>query len=61
MFFRRAGWKYFKSELGIQKLLLKHKIITTARFIFNVIIRIIIQLLMPNILRKYVFLNLIRK
>ena len=61
MFLRRAGWKYFKSEIGIQKLLLTNKIITITRFIYNVIIRIIIQLLMPNRLRKYVFLNLIRK
>tara|TARA_B110001452_G_C15229082_1_gene425853 strand:+ start:1801 stop:2622 length:822 start_codon:yes stop_codon:yes gene_type:complete len=61
MFLRRAGWKYFKSELGIQKLLLTNKIITPTKFSYNVIIRIIIQLFMSNRIRKFVFLRLIRK
>ena len=61
MFLRRAGWKYFKSELGIQKLLLTNKIISVIRFCYNVSIRIIIQLLIPNRIRKIIFLKLIRK
>ena len=61
MFLRRAGWKYFKSELGIQKLLLKNKITTVIEFLYNVSIRLVIQLLIPNCFRKWIFLKLIRK
>lgn len=61
MFLRRAGWKYFKSEFGIQKLLLTNNIISNLRFLYNVFIRIIIQLLIPNGIRKFIFIKLFRK
>ena len=61
MYKRRGGIKYFKSELKIQQLLLSNKIITINKFLLNVIIRFIIQILMPNKIRMLVFKKLCRK
>lgn len=60
MFDRRGGWKYFKSEYNIQKLLKSNKIITYYQFCFNIIIRFIIQVILPNKLRRILFLKLFR-
>ena len=55
MYERRGGWKYFKSECGIQKLMLDYKIIHFPRFFINVLERLIIQVLLPNQFRGLVF------
>ena len=55
MYQRRGGLKYFKSEAGIQKLMLDNKIIGFPRYIINVTQRLILQVLMPNWLRSIVF------
>lgn len=55
MYQRRGGMKYFKSEAGIQKLMLDNKIISFSRYIINVTQRLILQVLMPNWLRGIVF------
>jgi hypothetical protein len=60
MFKRRGGWRYFKSEYKIQDLMRKNKIIKFHRFTMNVIIRFIIQVIMPNKIRKIIFLKLLR-
>ena len=52
---RRGGRKYFASELGIQKLMRKHKIIGFATFHVNVAKRLVVQVLLPNKLRGWVF------
>ncbi|MFH7818874.1 glycosyltransferase [Neobacillus thermocopriae] len=61
MYRRRGGWKYFKSEAKLQKYMLDHKIISSMSFIKNVIIRFILQVLMPNRLRGYIFKKYARK
>ena len=55
MYQRRGGLKYFKSEAGIQKLMLDNKIIGFLRYFINVSERLVLQVLMPNWLRGIVF------
>ena len=55
MYSRRGGIKYFKSEAKLQKFMLSKKMITLPRYLINVTERLIIQVLMPNKLRGFVF------
>lgn len=55
MYSRRGGKKYFKSESSLQKYMLDKKIISFPRYLINVTERLIIQVLMPNKLRGFVF------
>lgn len=61
MYARRGGWQYFKSEAGLQKYMLRHKIITLPRYMFNVAVRFVVQVAMPNNVRGFVFQKLFRK
>lgn len=54
-FKRRGGLKYFKSEVKIQKLMLSKGIISLPIFIYNVVIRFVVQILLNEKLRKYFF------
>ena len=54
-FVRRGGFRYFKSELVIQRLLLSYNISNVVIFIMNVTIRIFVQLLMPSAFRQIIF------
>lgn len=55
MYKRRGGWKYYKSEAKLQKYMLKHKIINFPTYLSNKTKRFIVQVLMPNTLRGWVF------
>lgn len=55
MYSRRGGIKYFKSEANLQRYMLRKKMITFPRYLINVTERLIIQVLMPNKLRGFVF------
>lgn len=55
MYQRRGGIKYFKSEAKLQKYMLDNKIINIPRYLINVTERLILQVLMPNKLRGWVF------
>lgn len=55
MYSRRGGLKYFKSEKKLQKYMLNNKIIGLWTYISNVSKRFIIQVLMPNRIRGWVF------
>lgn len=58
---RRGGMKYFKSEEGIQRLMLDNKLINQWEYSVNVAKRLIVQLLLPNWLRGWVFRTFARK
>lgn len=58
---RRGGMRYFKSEVGIQKLMMENGIISWPRYCFNVAARWGVQVAMPNKLRGFVFQKLFRK
>lgn len=55
MYLRRGGLKYFKSEAKLQKYMLDNNIIGLSRYLYNVLIRLIVQVLLPNKLRGFVF------
>lgn len=55
MYQRRGGLEYFKSEAKLQKFMLDKNIIGFSRYFVNVIQRLILQVLMPNKLRGFVF------
>lgn len=61
MYSRRGGWKYFISEAKLQTYMIKQHIINFPTYLINLIIRFVIQLLMPNWLRGFVFRKLLRK
>ena len=52
---RRGGWKYFRSEAGIQKLMLQKKIISFPRYLYNVLIRFGGEVLVSDRLRAGLF------
>lgn len=60
MYQRRGGWKYFKSEAGLQSLMLKKGMIRLPRYLLNVGERFVMQMLLPNRLRGAVFRKLAR-
>ncbi|MBD5186995.1 MAG: glycosyltransferase [Bacteroidales bacterium] len=61
MYSRRGGWKYFKSEKGLQDYMLQKGIIGWGRYCFNVAVRFGVQVMMPNSVRGFVFKTLFRK
>lgn len=58
---RRGGRKYYESEKGIKKLQLDNKMISNLEYYYFVAQRYIIQILMPNWLRGWVFRTFARK
>lgn len=55
MYSRRGGYKYFKSEAKLQKYMLKNKVIGPTTYLINVLKRLIVQVLLPNRVRGWVF------
>lgn len=53
MYRRRGGWKYFKSEAKLQFYMWKKNVIGFVRLIYNVSIRFVVQVAMPNRLRGW--------
>lgn len=61
MYRRRGGWKYFVSEAKLQKYMRKHGFIGIGRYLINVGERFVLQVLMPNGLRGWIFKTLARE
>ena len=61
MYQRRGGMKYFKSEAKLQGFMLKNKIISFPIYVINVSKRLVVQVLLPNKLRGWVFKKFARK
>ncbi len=61
MYQRRGGKKYFLSEAKLQKFMLDNKVIGLGTFLINVNKRLVVQLLLPNKLRSWVFQKFARK
>lgn len=61
MYQRRGGWKYFKSEASLQKYMFDQKIISFYKYISNVSKRFIVQVMLPNVVRGWVFQKFARK
>lgn len=60
MYQRRGGLRYFMSEAKLQGYMLKNGIIRFPRYVINVLERLVLQVLMPNKLRGFVFQKLAR-
>ena len=61
MYQRRGGWKYFKSEAKLQRYMFKHSVISLPKYLYNVLLRFAVQVMMPNKLRGWVFRTFARK
>ena len=61
MYGRRGGIKYYKSEAKLQKFMLKNRIINYPTYIINKLKRFIVQVLMPNRIRGWIFKVFARK
>ena len=61
MYSRRGGWKYFRSEARLQRLMLQKGIIGPGRYGLNVAQRLALQVLMPSRLRSFLFRKLARE
>ena len=61
MYQRRGGMKYFRSEAGLQKLMLRKKMISFPRYLVNVGERLVLQVLLPNRVRGWVFRKFARE
>lgn len=60
MYARRGGWRYFKSEAALQKYMLANKVISPFRYLFNLSVRFVVQVMMPNRIRGFVFRRMFR-
>ena len=61
MYQRRGGWAYFKSEAKLQKYMYERHFIGIPTYCMNVLKRLIVQVLLPNRLRSWVFKTFARK
>ncbi len=61
MYNRRGGKKYFESEAKLQKYMLDKKIIGYGTYFTNVAKRFVVQILLPNKIRGWVFKKFARK
>ncbi len=61
MYARRGGWKYFKSDTKILKWKLEQGLTSKGRYLYNYTVRFIVQVLLPNNLRGWIFKNLLRE
>ena len=61
MYKRRSGFKYFISERKLQKYMYKYQIIDFKTYFLNVAKRFILQVLMPNRIRGWVFRKFARE
>lgn len=52
---RRGGMKYFRSEVGVQRYMLDNHLINGGGYLINVAKRLIVQVLLPNNIRGWVF------
>lgn len=61
MYNRRGGIKYFRSEANLQKYMLKNGVIDVWTYFMNVNKRFIVQILLPDRIRGWVFKKFARK
>ena len=55
MYQRRGGKRYFQSEKGLQDYMLEHKIINRSTYCMNILKRWIVQIVLPNSVRGWIF------
>lgn len=60
-YLRRGGWKYFVTQKSLFDYMLKNDLINIFEYGYNNSIRFVTRLLIPNKLRKILYLNILRK
>lgn len=60
MYQRRGGWKYFVSEAKLQHYMFTNRIISPAQYIMNCLKRFVVQVMLPNKIRKCIFIRFAR-
>lgn len=58
---RRGGMRYFRSEAGIQRYMWQRGLISFPRLTYNVTIRFLVQVVLPNTCRSWVFKHFARQ
>lgn len=58
---RRGGWKYFITQKRLFDYMLKNRTINIFEYIYNNVIRFITRILIPNKVRKFMYLKILRK
>jgi glycosyltransferase involved in cell wall biosynthesis len=58
---RRGGWRYFLSEFRLQRIMYSKNIISLPRFLFNSSVRLILQVVLADSIRGFIFKKLFRK
>lgn len=61
MYARRGGWKYFRSEEGLQRYMFRKGMISLPRYIYNTTGRFVVQVALPNKIRGWVFRKFFRQ
>lgn len=61
MYKRRGGLKYFKSEEKLQRYMWSNGIIGFPHYFFNISIRLVVQVFLPNKVRGWVFQKFFRE
>jgi len=60
LYARRGGYKYFKNNYALSREMLNLNIINYPYYLFNISVRFITQVLMPNKLRKFFYKKALR-
>ncbi len=61
MYARRGGWKYFRSEEGLQRYMFRKGMISLPRYIYNTTGRFVVQVALPNKIRGWIFRKFFRQ
>jgi glycosyltransferase involved in cell wall biosynthesis len=60
-YLRRGGWKYFVTQKKLFDYMLKSNLINVFEYFYNTIIRFGMRVLLPNRMRKLLYLKLLRR
>lgn len=58
---RRGGWNYFLNQKRLLDYMLNNKMLNIFEYMFNILVRLAIRVLIPNNVRKIFYLNILRK
>lgn len=61
MYKRRGGWKLFINESKLYWYMYKNKLIPAIHCVYNIILRLLVQVLMPNSVRRIVYRKFARE
>lgn len=60
-YLRRGGWDYFVNQKNLFDYMLNNKIINVFEYTYNNSIRLITRVLIPNRMRKFLYLKILRR